>query len=166
MTLAARVGPGAIGLDPARFAADAPDWLQTSESVPVSVGNPHIVVFTDDLSDEALHRMGPFLATHPAITDGANVQLAHVNDGRVRIRIWERGVGPTTASGTSASAVVVAAVHTGRLDPGEHEVQMDGGVFNVLVDSSLEVVLRGPVEEIAEGHLTGTFLVRLGSEDK
>ncbi|MFT5434739.1 MAG: diaminopimelate epimerase [Myxococcota bacterium] len=151
----ARVGPEAVQMDVATLAAEALDF------VAVSVGNPHVVVFTDDLSDTALHKLGPYLATHPALANGTNVQLAGMIEDGIRIRIWERGVGPTSASGTSASAVAVAAVHSGRVEPGVHRIEMDGGEFTVAVDASLDVVLRGPIQEIAEGRLTGAFLEEL-----
>lgn len=129
---------------------------------PVWVGNPHCVVFTDDLSDQALRRLGPALATHPAFPGGTNVQLARVEgdpgERRVRIAIWERGVGRTSASGTSSCAVAVAAVHEGRVSPGEIEILMEGGTLRVTVTPELEVVLRGPVQEVARGVLTPGFL--------
>ena len=155
----ARVGPSAVGLDPALLS----DGFMTHprsgllEVVPVSVGNPHLVVFTDDLSDAALELIGPWLSTHSGLEAGANVQLAlvttSVGTGRIRIRIWERGVGRTSASGTSASAVVVAAVTSGRLDPGEHEVEMDGGSFRVGITGDLGVTLRGPMRAVCSGVL-------------
>jgi diaminopimelate epimerase len=126
---------------------------------PVSVGNPHAVMFTDDLSDEALRDLGPFLSGHPAFRRGTNVQLARV-DGprRVRIAIWERGVGRTSASGTSSCAVAVACVARGIFEPGAIEVDMEGGRLEVHVGPELDVVLRGPVEEVATGRLTERFL--------
>jgi diaminopimelate epimerase len=126
----------------------------------VSVGNPHAVVFTDELTREALGRVGPALATHPAFAHGTNVQLARpVGGGRaVEALVWERGVGHTLASGTSACAVAVAAVHGGRVAPGEVEVRMEGGTLRVTVSEALEVVLRGPVQEICTGELTEGFL--------
>lgn len=128
------------------------------EVVPVNVGNPHLVVFTDDISDEALEAVGPFLATHEALKNGSNVQLVHATKDEIRIRIWERGVGRTSASGTSASAVAVACVSTGRRSPGQHTINMDGGTFDVRVDADGQVTLRGPIEEVAEGQLTDRFL--------
>ncbi len=130
--------------------------------VPVSVGNPHAVVFPSGPSDELLAELGPFLATHPAFPEGTNVQLAEVSGpDRIRIRIWERGVGRTSASGTSSCAAAVAAVSSGQLDPGTIFVEMEGGVLQVTVDRALGVILRGPVEEVAEGHLTPGFLMSL-----
>lgn len=129
------------------------------EFQPVSVGNPHAVVFTDDLSESNLQEVGSFLTAHPAFRAGTNVQLVRVEGpGRLRIAIWERGVGRTPASGTSSCAAAVAAVHQGRIPPGAIEVEMEGGSLKVSVDRELDVVLRGPVQEVCEGRLTEGFL--------
>lgn len=177
----ARVGPWAVDLEvpggwvepgetPVRL--DHPS-LGTVAFLPVSVGNPHAVVFTQDVSPGALAVLGPFLATHPAFARGTNVQLARVVEAvgdrdpaspqRLRIAIWERGVGPTSASGTSSCAASVAAVATGRLSPGAIQVEMEGGTLDVTVTSELEVTLRGPVQEVCRGTLTPGFLHSLRS---
>ncbi len=128
------------------------------EFVPVSVGNPHAVVLDGDRS-RALEELGPFLATHPAFPDGTNVQLVdELSPGRLRIRIWERGVGRTSASGTSSCAAAAAAVATGRLSQGSIAVEMEGGTLEVSVSDGLEITLRGPVEEVARGRLAPGFL--------
>jgi len=165
----ARVGPEGVALDP--IALDEQGRLVHPDAgrvslVPVSVGNPHAVVFVDALGGPfdaaALLRLGPGLSTHRAFAHGANVQLVRVTPPRtIDILIWERGVGLTTTSGTSASAV--AAVTSGRLDPSEVEVRMEGGSFRVLVSKDLDVVLRGPVEEVASGELADGFARALTS---
>jgi len=125
----------------------------------VSVGNPHCVVFTEDLSGAALRRLGPFLASHPVFPRGANVQLARrTGENRVRIAIWERGVGRTPASGTSSCAVAAAAVLEGRVTPGAVTVEMDGGTLEVGVTPDLEITLRGPVQEVSRGTLAPGYL--------
>lgn len=127
--------------------------------VPVSVGNPHAVVFTEDLSPGSLEALGPFLSTHPAFRQGTNVQLARVVGERgLEIAIWERGVGRTSASGTSSCAAAVAAVRTGRLSAGDIVVEMEGGTLFVGVTRELGVTLRGPVQEVSTGRLTDGFL--------
>ncbi|MBI2833484.1 MAG: diaminopimelate epimerase [Acidobacteria bacterium] len=88
--------------------------------VALSVGNPQCVVL-GEVSEERLHRLGPLLTGHPAFPQGTNVEFASVErPDRVRILIWERGVGPTMASGTGACAAAVAAMAYGdaarRLD--------------------------------------------------
>jgi diaminopimelate epimerase len=125
----------------------------------VCVGNPHAVVFTEEMTSAELHRLGPHLATHASFAAGTNVQLARVaGPGAVDALVWERGVGPTSASGTSACAVAVASVHTGRLPAGELEIRMEGGSLRVQVSGQLDVVLRGPVQEVTTGEMTKGFL--------
>jgi diaminopimelate epimerase len=139
-------GPGGEGLD----------------AEPFSVGNPHCVVFRGELRDEDLLRLGPHLTRHPAFPEGINVQLARVRgEGRVEILIWERGVGRTSSSGTSACAVAGACVHRGLLEPGRVEVVMEGGSFFVTVSPELELRLEGPVRPIMTGELTDEMLETL-----
>ena len=164
----ARLGPEAVGLE------DASGWDGSSELslagpggrrlsiTPVSVGNPHLVVFCEELSEEGLATIGPWLSTHSRLAHGANVQLAEVRDGRLKAMVWERGVGRTSASGTSACAVGVAAVVRGLLAPGLLEVEMPGGALTVGVTADLRVRLRAPVEMVASGELEREFVQRLG----
>jgi diaminopimelate epimerase len=78
------------------------------------MGNPQCVVLGTLPTSESFNRLGPALATHPMFPAGTNVEFAHVEaPDRVRILIWERGVGPTLASGTGASASAVAAAAHG-----------------------------------------------------
>ena len=164
----ARIGPAAVELDPraldpnGRLAGPHGEPLQV---VPVSVGNPHMVVLVDTPTPERLAEIGPFVVAHPALARGANVQLARAsggaNENACEALIWERGVGPTSASGTSACAVAVALVSEGRLRPGAVTVRMPGGTMTVTVSESLDVVLRGPVEEVCAGALTQGFLAEL-----
>lgn len=82
-------------------------------AVTLRVGNPQCVVL-GEVSDARLYSVAAKLAVHPAFPEGSNVELASVEDpGRVRILIWERGVGPTEASGTGACAAAVAAIEYG-----------------------------------------------------
>jgi diaminopimelate epimerase len=83
------------------------------DAVTLRVGNPQCVVL-GDVSGERLHAVAAKLAVHPAFSEGTNVELAAVEaPARVRILIWERGVGPTEASGTGACAAAVAAMAFG-----------------------------------------------------
>jgi diaminopimelate epimerase len=162
----ARIGPEAVGLD--RTALDADGRLPGPDGapldlVPVSVGNPHLVVLHDAPNDAELRRLGPFLASHPALVNGANVQLARqIGPSACRALIWERGVGRTAASGTSSCAVAVASIDRGLVAPGAVTVVMDGGELLVEVTKALDVTLRGPVSEVFEGILTPGFLEALG----
>lgn len=164
----AEVGPEAIAGDPDAFDRSVRTWTLAGPDgepltvIPVSVGNPHVVVMAespDVVTDEGLARVGPFVSTHPALAHGANVQLAACDGaGGVRACIWERGVGRTSASGTSACAVAVACVHRGLTHPGVLRVEMPGGVLQTTVTDGLDVTLRGPVEEVMDGALTPASL--------
>lgn len=165
----ARIGPETVEMAPdtlddeGRF--PGPDGAPL-EVVPVSVGNPHVVVLCRDeseLTEERLASVGPFVAEHPSMRHGTNVQLAlHDGDRRARALIWERGVGRTSASGTSSCAVAVALVSSGRVAPGPVHVHMPGGELVVTVSDELDVILRGPVEEIADGRLSARLVEEMG----
>jgi diaminopimelate epimerase len=173
----ARVGAEAAPLVQWRgegLQADHPE-LGPVAFVPVWVGNPHAVVFLGEDADAStvdggagldgphLRKVGAFLSTHPGFGRGTNVQLARVTaEGEVHIGIWERGVGRTSASGTSSCAAAVAAVVTERRPPGDVRVRMPGGELQVRVSPELEVTLRGPVQEVAVGRLSRGFLARFG----
>jgi diaminopimelate epimerase len=176
----AKIGPDALGWIGAP--ADHPPYLNLMlpsepgiQVLGVSVGNPHAVVLgTGDgrwpaevaLDGPLLNAIGPALASHPQIPRGTNVQLARVHpEGGLEIGIWERGVGRTSASGTSACAATVALVASGQLEPGTHTVRMPGGHLTVSVTATLEVVLRGPVQEVATGDLTEGFVASLRAMD-
>jgi len=127
--------------------------------VPVSVGNPHAVVFGVEGTEESLEAIGSFLTAHAAFGEGANVQLAEVlAPDRLRIGIWERGVGRTSASGTSSCAAAVAGVARGQLRPGVITVEMEGGELRVTVSPDLDVELRGPVQEVFDGVLSAALV--------
>jgi diaminopimelate epimerase len=121
----------------------------------VSLSNPHCVVFVDVLDRADFLRRAPRLCTHAAFRAGTNVQFARVVDEHsLEIWIWERGVGETLASGSSACAATAAAVRRGFLRPGNFEVRMPGGVAEVEVSDSYAVRLRGPARIVfsAEVH--------------
>jgi diaminopimelate epimerase len=114
--------------------------LEGIEFVPVSVGNPHAVVEGDPAEIE---RIGPLLERHARFPDGTNVQVARVDGpGRVTARVWERGVGETSSSGTSA--VAVAAATQGE---GETSVTFPGGTLRVTIFGG-KASLTGPAERL------------------
>lgn len=97
------------------------------EAVALSVGNPQCVVVGGELSMERLARFGPVLQRDPQFPEGVNFELAVVESpSRVRILIWERGVGPTHSSGTGSCASAVAAAIAGGADR-DVEVVAPGG---------------------------------------
>jgi diaminopimelate epimerase len=110
------------------------------EVVAVSVGNPHAVVVGDP---DDLPLIGPLLETHPRYPQRTNVQVVRVDGpGRVSARVWERGVGETRSSGTSAVAVA-AATH----GEGDVVVSFPGGDLRVRIERG-RAHLTGPVERV------------------
>ena len=127
----------------------------------VSVGNPHCVIFVDDLESLDLRRLGPSLEHHPMFPHRTNVQFVRVDStSRVAIRIWERGAGETMASGSSSSAVAAACVRhgfTGR----DVAVHSPGGILRVHVGGDFDLRLTGPAEETCRGTFSPDLLARL-----
>jgi diaminopimelate epimerase len=110
------------------------------ELTPVVVGNPHAVVLDDPAR---LDELGPLLETHPHFSNRTNVQVARVDGpGEVTARVWERGVGETSASGSSAVAVA-AATH----GEGEVVVHFPGGDLRVRLHEG-RATLTGPAERV------------------
>jgi diaminopimelate epimerase len=109
------------------------------EVTPVSVGNPHAVVEGDP---DDLPLIGPLLETHPRFPERTNVQVARLErPGEITARVWERGVGETTASGTSAVAVAAA------LSQNPARVRFPGGTLEVRFEAD-RAVLIGPAERV------------------
>jgi diaminopimelate epimerase len=107
---------------------------------PVSVGNPHAVVVGDPAE---IVRIGPLLETHPRFPQRTNVQVVRVDgEGVVTARVWERGVGETSASGTSAVAVAAATHGSGRV-----VVRFPGGDLTVELAGG-RATLTGPAERV------------------
>ena len=127
----------------------------------VSVGNPHCVVFVDDLDAIDLPRLGAELERHPMFPNRTNVQFVRVDStSRVAIRIWERGAGETMASGSSGSAVAAASVRLG-LTGRDVAVHSPGGILRVHVGPDFNIRLTGPAEETCRGTFSADLLLHL-----
>jgi diaminopimelate epimerase len=117
----------------------------------VSMGNPHAVIFVDDVSAIDLARVGPLLETHPAFPSRMNVHFVEVHSRSVAtMRTWERGSGITRACGTGACAVCVAGVRTGRLDRSVL-LHLPGGDLTIHWDQTNHVFMTGPAADSFEG---------------
>ncbi len=123
------------------------------KGTPVSVGNPHFVIFTDDIEKIPLEELGPAIEKHSAFTNGVNVEFVQVTeDNKLRMRVWERGSGITMACGTGACASTAAAVskgYCGFCTP--VSVILDGGTLETYVDENCRVMMTGPAESVYEG---------------
>ena len=120
-------------------------------ATPVSVGNPHIVIFVKDVENFPVDIYGRVLEKHPKFPDGVNVEFAEVKNDCIRMRVWERGSGITLACGTGACACLSAAVKKGFVNKGEFiTVKLDGGELKIKYADE-KVVMTGGAEFVAEG---------------
>jgi len=117
----------------------------------VSMGNPHGVIFTDNLALTDVHRLGQELETHPMWPDRANIEFAQVMArDEIAMRVWERGSGETMACGTGACATAVAAHITGRCDS-EVTVHLSGGDLKITHSPDGRILMRGSATRVFEG---------------
>lgn len=120
----------------------------------VSVGNPHCVVFVDNLDEDEVRRYGPLIERHPMFPNRTNVQFVRPNSREeVDVLIWERGAGYTLASGSSSCAVASVLVKKGLTDR-KVRVNMPGGQLTIEVDDDFNIRMTGPVQEICKGVLS------------
>lgn len=120
----------------------------------VSMGNPHCVVFVDDIAAIDVARVGAMGEHLPAFPERCNIEFAQLTGtDELRTRVWERGSGITMACGTGACATAVAAAHVG-LTSRESDVVMDGGRLHVRWAEDDHVMLSGPAEFVFDGEIT------------
>lgn len=124
----------------------------TGKGTFVSMGNPHYVVFTDNV--DQVDESGRALENHPAFPQRCNIEFAHVEaDGTIRTRVWERGSGITQACGTGACATAVAAALTGKAGR-KSEIVMDGGTLTIeWCESDNHVYMTGPAAFVFDGEI-------------
>jgi diaminopimelate epimerase len=133
---------------------------RTFTATAVSMGNPHCVLFLDPAEDVAsvdVQRIGSEIEQRPEFPHGANVEFVTVEDGRIRLRVWERGSGETMACGTGACAALVACSLAG-LSGREAEVEFPGGLLWVAWRTDDHVSLTGPAVFVFEGQLSDAWM--------
>ncbi len=118
----------------------------------VSMGNPHAVVFLEDVKNLEIEKTGPLFEHHECFPNRVNTEFVHVLDRKhVEMRVWERGSGETLACGTGACAVAVACVLNG-LTEDEVTVKLLGGELQIRWDREKDTVyMTGPAETVFEG---------------
>jgi len=121
-----------------------------SQGVFVSMGNPHYVIFTEDV--DQVSEKGRALEHYPAFPQRCNIEFARIDaDGSIRTRVWERGSGITMACGTGACATAVAAAVKG-LAGRQSQIVMDGGTLSIeWRETDNHVYLSGPAEFVFDG---------------
>jgi len=160
------LSPGAIPADaPGPRALELPVRLdgETVVVAAVGMGNPHAVIFVDDVDVAPVTSLGPRVERSETYPHGANVGFAHVvSDSRIRLRVWERGSGETLACGTGACAAVVAAAETGRSGRAV-TVDLPGGELAVRYDAT--VTMSGPAVEVFTARVDLEAVTRAGHRE-
>ena len=133
--------------------------LEEIKAVGVNMGNPHAVLFVDDANAVDVAQRGAALERFSLFPEGANISFAHlISDDKIRMRVFERGVGITNACGSGACAVAVAA-HRRGLASRACEIVLDGGsLFIRWVDDGTQegrVFMKGPISTSFAGTLSG-----------
>ena len=120
----------------------------------VSMGNPHFVIFVDNVDEIDVARYGKALEFDSLFPERCNIEFAQILDnGKIRTRVWERGSGITMACGTGACATAVAAAITGRATR-KSEIVMDGGTLHIeWNEADNHVYLSGPAAFAFEGEV-------------
>ncbi|MFZ4507204.1 MAG: diaminopimelate epimerase [Fimbriimonas sp.] len=117
----------------------------------VSMGNPHLVIFVDDVASVPLAEHGPEFEERPDFLHRTNVHFVQrITEDHLRVRTWERGAGATLACGTGACACLAAAVETGRAAR-KSTLELPGGKLTVEYGQDREVFMTGPAETVFEG---------------
>lgn len=128
--------------------------IYPGKGIALSVGNPHLVIFVDDISTVRLEEIGPQLEHHPDFPDRVNVEFAQIQeDGHIRMRVWERGSGITMACGTGACATAVAAAFSGRCGR-TSRITMDGGTLTIeWNEEDGQIRMTGPATRVFDGEI-------------
>lgn len=167
--IAVDMGPARLGWQEIPLASEA-DTLHVdvsagpasapvlSDPVCVNMGNPHAVFFTADADAIPLATVGPLLEHHPMFPERANISVAQVIDRtHIRLRVWERAAGITSACGSAACATGVAAMRRGLTDR-IVDIRLDGGRLGIEWRADGHVVMTGPIAESFRGTLTASLL--------
>lgn len=120
----------------------------------VSMGNPHTVVFVDDVKGFDIEKIGPKFENHPCFPDRVNTEFCHViDDETVEMRVWERGSGETLACGTGACATAVACILNGYTKD-KVTVKLLGGDLEIFWDREANLVyMNGPATTVFDGEI-------------
>lgn len=127
-------------------------WDGLESPAAVNVGNPHIVFFVENADAVDLARLGPIIEQDPLFPERVNVNVASVEDGVLRLRVWERGAGLTQACGTGACASAVAAIRRG-LVRSPVEVRLPGGTLFIEWTPGEPIRMTGPAAHVFTGEL-------------
>lgn len=124
----------------------------------VSMGNPHCIIFTEDVESIQLEGLGPKIENHPYFPKRTNVEFVEViSDSQLKMKVWERGAGITLACGTGACASAVAAHKKGFVKD-KVTVKLPGGDLFIEIMEDKKVFMTGPAKEVFSGELELSYL--------
>jgi diaminopimelate epimerase len=127
-------------------------WEDLQNPFAVNVGNPHAVFFVPDADAVDLARLGPQIEHDPLFPSRVNVNVASLEDGAIRLRVWERGAGLTLACGTGACATAVAAISRG-IAASPVEVRLPGGTLTIRWSQGSSIRMSGPGTHVFTGEI-------------
>ncbi|MDX1924573.1 MAG: diaminopimelate epimerase [Rickettsiaceae bacterium] len=135
-----------------QLSAELTQYLShNAEFMCISVGNPHIVIMDQNLSNEDAAILGPRLEKSALFKDGVNVNFARIENGKIALRVWERGAGFTLACGSGACATF-AALHKLGFAQDEATISFELGDLKMKMKEG-KVLMSGPVSYVAKGEL-------------
>ncbi len=127
-------------------------WDELQAPAAVNVGNPHVVFFVPEADAVALAGLGPIIEHDPLFPERVNVNVASLEDGAIRLHVWERGAGLTLACGTGACATAVAAIRRGLVSS-PVEVRLPGGELTVAWAPGGTIRMSGPASFVFSGEM-------------
>ena len=130
-------------------------WEDLQNPAAVNVGNPHVIFFVDDSPAAELDRLGPMIEVDPLFPEKVNVNIAHIDQGVIHLRVWERGVGLTRACGTGACATAVAAIRRGLVSS-PVQVNLPGGTLTISWQEGANIAMQGPTTYVFAGEADWT----------
>ena len=127
-------------------------WEDLDNAAAVNVGNPHIIFFVEDSDAVELDRLGPIIEHDPLFPERINVNVAHIENGNIFLRVWERGAGLTQACGTGACATAVAAIRRGLVSS-PVDVYLPGGKLTISWAQGVPILMQGPTAHVYSGEI-------------
>jgi diaminopimelate epimerase len=127
-------------------------WDSLQQPIALNVGNPHLVFFVDEIAAVPVADLGQRIEHDSAFPERINVNIAHVADGEIHLKTWERGAGLTLACGTGACATAVAAIRSKRTSS-PVKVTMPGGSLTIAWGPGEPIRMRGAATHVFEGDL-------------
>ncbi len=118
-----------------------------------STGNPHVVIYVNNLDKINVKKLGPKLEEHPLFKKGTNVEFAEIIDkDKINVKVWERGVGATLACGTGACATAAVSITQNRVEK-DVQINLPGGPLQIYQNEKDEMMMTGPSTFVFKGEI-------------